>query len=256
MSPTAPASGAPADLQEQARALCHTMAAIHRRGWCEGTGGNFSVVIRRPPELQLLMAPSGVDKGAVKPSTLIVVDDNGQVLQGVGKVSAEMELHRTIVHGTGAGAVLHTHSQAATLLSLQAIQSNHTTPVARETNLEAGHTQGNLAPAVSGSAPHNGVVTHLAIEGLEMLKGLEGIQTHESQIQIPVLENDQDLHRLSETARPHLPGAPHGILIAGHGLYAWGADLRQAMRHLEILEFLLEQYWRQHLWNALVTRTA
>jgi methylthioribulose-1-phosphate dehydratase len=93
------------------------------------------------------------------------------------------------------------------------------------------------------------------MEGLEMLKGLEGIHTHASRIRIPVLANDQDLHRLSAAARPHLAGAPHGILIAGHGLYAWGADLQQAMRHLEILEFLLEQHWRQQLWNALVTPT-
>ena len=87
-----------------------------------------------------------------------------------------------------------------------------------------------------------------------MLKGLEGIRTHESRIRIPVLANDQDLQRLSEAARPHLVDAPHGILIAGHGLYAWGAHLQQALRHLEILEFLLEQHWRQRLWNALVKR--
>lgn len=220
MSSSAPASGLPAGLQNQARALCRTMAAIHRRGWCEGTGGNFSVVIQHPPELQLLMAPSGVDKGAVKPSALILVDDNGRVIQGMGKVSAEMELHRAIVQCTGAGAVLHTHSQAATLLSL--------------------------------AANPNGTIAHLVIEGLEMLKGLEGIQTHESQVQIPVLANDQNLQRLSDRARPHLQEAPHGLLIAGHGLYAWGADLQQAMRHLEILEFLLEQHWRQRVWSALV----
>jgi len=32
----------------------------------------------------------------------------------------------------------------------------------------------------------------------------------------------------------------HGFLIAGHGLYTWGADLREAKRHVEVLEFLLE----------------
>ena len=37
-------------------------------------------------------------------------------------------------------------------------------------------------------------------------------------------------------ARPGLPG----FLIAGHGLYAWGATLADAWRHLEALEFLLE----------------
>jgi methylthioribulose-1-phosphate dehydratase len=255
MTTSAYEGGQSAGLQDQARRLCRTMAAIHRRGWCDGTGGNFSVVIRRHPHLELLMAPSGVDKGQVKPSDLIVVEDSGRVLSGTGKASAETRLHQTIVHSTGAGAVLHTHSQAATLLSLGAIQAASERPREEGQQGADGHEhdgRGDEAPPSPDS--HSGV-SHLVIEGLEMLKGLQGIQTHESQIRIPVLANDQDLDRLSATARPHLAGAPHGILIAGHGLYAWGADLQQAMRHLEILEFLLEQHWRQRLWNALVPQT-
>lgn len=211
----------------RARELCRAMAAIHRRGWCDGTGGNFSVVIERSPELLLLMAPSGVDKGRVRPSQLILVNGSAVVVEGQGKVSAEMPLHRAIVVSTGAGAVLHTHSQAATLLSRMTLASSPS------------------SESVNGQ---------LRIEGLEMLKGLEGIQTHACEISIPVLANDQDLHRLSAAAEPHLPSAPQGILIAGHGLYAWGRDLQQAVRHLEILEFLLEQIWRQRLWETITTR--
>jgi methylthioribulose-1-phosphate dehydratase len=96
------------------------------------------------------------------------------------------------------------------------------------------------------------VVRHLELEQLEMLKGLEGIESHDSRIRIPVLANDQDLDRLSTAARPHLADAPHGLLIAGHGLYAWGATLPIARRHLEILEFLLEQHWRHLLLEALL----
>jgi methylthioribulose-1-phosphate dehydratase len=84
-----------------------------------------------------------------------------------------------------------------------------------------------------------------------MLKGLEGVTTHATRVELPVLANDQDLAALSERARPHLGSAPHGLLIAGHGLYAWGRDLPAAMRHLEILEFLLEQQWRRMLLQAL-----
>ena len=80
-----------------------------------------------------------------------------------------------------------------------------------------------------------------------MLKGLEGIKSHDEEVKIPVLANDQDLKRLSTAAEPVLTGAPHGLLIAGHGLYAWGANLEGAKRHLEILEFLLEHLWREQL---------
>ena len=59
------------------------------------------------------------------------------------------------------------------------------------------------------------------------------------------------LRLLLAAAAPLLPHAPQGILIAGHGLYAWGEDLARAKRHLEILEFLLEQRWRQLLLEGL-----
>jgi methylthioribulose-1-phosphate dehydratase len=87
-----------------------------------------------------------------------------------------------------------------------------------------------------------------------MLKGIAGITTHRSEVRIPVLANDQDLARLSSRAVPHLGRAPAGLLIAGHGLYAWGQELSEARRHLEILEFLLEQRWRQLLLEALMER--
>lgn len=195
------------------------MAAIHGRGWCDGTGGNFSCVLERSP-LQLLMAPSGVHKGDVQAEQLIVVDSNAAVLRGDGRASAETLLHLAIVIETGAGAVLHTHSQAGTLLSEQ-------------------------------RAPRGSEPGLLQLEGLEMLKGLEGISSHTSAVSVPVLANDQDLERLSARAKPHLARAPHGLLIAGHGLYAWGADLSTARRHLEIHEFLLEHAWRRLLLAAL-----
>lgn len=209
-----------------AEELSATMAAIHQRGWCDGTGGNFSCVLQREP-LQLLMAPSGVDKGAVAPEDLIVVDDQGQVLRGHGRASAETLLHLDIVRRTGAGAVLHTHSQAATLLSRRALATNQ--------------------PSTTATGADGSVV----LEQLEMLKGLKGIDSHDTRVQLPVLANDQDLKRLSARAGPLLAGAPQGLLIAGHGLYAWGDELFSARRHLEILEFLLEQHWRQLLLDGL-----
>ena len=196
-----------------AQQLTAAMAAIHQRGWCDGTGGNFSCVLQREP-LRLLMAPSGVAKGRVRPEALIVVNAEAEVCRGQGKASAETQLHLAIVEETGAGAVLHTHSQAATLLSQRLGQEQ---------------------------------ACELLLSDLEMLKGLEGVSTHATAVPVPVLPNDQNLQRLSNRARPLLAEAPYGLLIAGHGLYAWGSNLATAERHLEILEFLLEQRWRQLL---------
>jgi methylthioribulose-1-phosphate dehydratase len=54
--------------------------------------------------------------------------------------------------------------------------------------------------------------------------------------------NTQDMGALSDEVRKVL-GARDGVLgflIAGHGLYAWGNTMDEALRHVEIFEFLLE----------------
>jgi methylthioribulose-1-phosphate dehydratase len=75
-----------------------------------------------------------------------------------------------------------------------------------------------------------------------MLKGLEGVTTHEHSEWLPILENSQDMRALADsvadTLRQHHDA--HGFLLRRHGLYTWGNDLAQAKRHVEILEFLLE----------------
>ena len=190
--------------QTQRDRLTEVMQDIHRRGWCDGTGGNFSLVLQHQP-LQLLMAPSGVDKGQVTPGELIVVDERGEVLAGEEKASAETALHLRIVEATQAGAVLHTHSIPGTVLSR--------------------HYEDKEA---------------LVLEGWEMQKGLVGITTHASCINIPVISNSQSMQELGDAVSPCLKTAPCGFLVAGHGLYAWGADLDASKRHLEILEFLLK----------------
>ncbi|MEA5621829.1 methylthioribulose 1-phosphate dehydratase [Nostoc sp. UHCC 0251] len=191
--------------------LSWTIANIHAKDWATGTGGNFSAVLNRDP-LTLLMAPSGVDKGLIQPADLIEVDAKGKVIQGNGRASAETYLHLAIIEKMGAGAVLHTHSIFSTLLS------EHFCP------------QGKLT-----------------ISGYEMLKGLEGIITHEEIINIPILPNSQNMHQLQHDIRSLLHDKPcfYGLCLSGHGLYTWGDTLFQARRHLEILEFLFELTYRK-----------
>jgi methylthioribulose-1-phosphate dehydratase len=184
------------------------LAAVGRlfyvRGWVLGTSGNFSAVKSREP-LRLAITASGVDKGALTVEDILEIDDAAQVVAGAGRPSAETLLHLSVVRLRGAGAVLHTHS----------IWSN----------------------IVSG-ASRDGI----AIEGHEMLKGLDGITTHEHREWLPVIDNSQDMHGLAHTVERVLHAHPqaHGFLLRRHGLYTWGRDLAEARRHVEILEFLLE----------------
>jgi len=82
----------------------------------------------------------------------------------------------------------------------------------------------------------------IALEGYEMLKGLEGVRTHKHREWLPILENSQDMVELGERVSKTLRDSPgiHGFLLREHGLYTWGAGLQEAKRHVEILEFLME----------------
>jgi methylthioribulose-1-phosphate dehydratase len=191
---------------EVARTLVDLGRQFHARGWVLGTSGNFSAVLGSSP-LRLAITPSGADKGALSPEQLLEIDADGTIVTGRGRPSDETRLHLAVVKERGAGAVLHTHSVWGTLLSMRHAR-------------EGG----------------------LAIEQLEMLKGLAGVKTHEHREWLPIFENSQDLAALSGRVAEALTSDPraHGFLLRGHGLYTWGKDLDEARRHVEILEFLLE----------------
>ena len=204
------------DFSELASSLAATAKSFHARGWMLGTSGNLSAVVQRDP-LRLAMSPSGVDKGELLPDQLLSIDENARIVsQHDGKPSDESLLHIRIVKERGAGAVMHTHSVWNTILS-------------------------DLYDSDGG----------VKIEGYEMLKGLQGVNTHEHSEWLPIIENSQDMPALAETIAVTLNQhkAAHGFLLRRHGLYSWGDTLAQARRHIEILEFLLETMGR----TALIT---
>jgi len=196
---------------EIAAALVTVARGFHGRGWLLGTSGNLSAVVQREP-LRIAMSPSGIDKGELRPEQVLSIDQNARVVdQDGGKPSDESLLHIRIVKERGAGAVLHTHSVWNTILS----------------DVFAG--DGGIK-----------------IAGYEMLKGLQGVRTHEHAEWLPIVENSQDMASLAdtigETLNTHKDA--HGFLLRRHGLYSWGDNLAQAKRHIEILEFLLETIGR------------
>jgi methylthioribulose-1-phosphate dehydratase len=74
-----------------------------------------------------------------------------------------------------------------------------------------------------------------------MQKAIRGHTTHETPLVLPLFDNTQDIPALADAlARRWGPeGLPCGLLVRGHGLYAWGASVAEARRHVEGWEFLL-----------------
>ena len=202
------------DFAEIAAGLASIAKGFHARGWLLGTSGNLSAVVQRDP-LRLAMSPSGIDKGELTPDQLLSIDEDARIVSDHNaKPSDESLLHIRIVKERGVGAVLHTHSVWNTVLS----------------DLYA--TEGGVS-----------------IQGYEMLKGLQGVPTHDHTEWLPIVDNSQDMPALADVIGKMLNEhkAAHGFLVLRHGLYSWGDTLPQAKRHIEILEFLLETLGRTFL---------
>lgn len=175
---------------------------FHARGWVPATAGNFSV---RVDARSLAVTVSGRHKGELGRADFMRVDLNGRALDQGKRSSAETLLHCQLYRREAAiGAVLHTHSPASTVLS----------------------------------RAHDSI----RLEGYELLKILDGIQTHETAVEVPVFDNDQDIARLSRVVEAHMGTgqALPAYLIRGHGLYAWGRTVDEARHRVEALEFLFE----------------
>ena len=178
-------------------------------GWAPATSTNYSV--RLPDDAApayCAITSSGVDKGSIEVEHILATDQHGRPIDAEGpKPSAETPLHLLLYRTMGAGAVLHTHSLSAALLS------------------KLAHYEGQIR-----------------LTGWELLKGLRGIDTHDTEIILPVFPNSQDMRTLSTHVEQSLSKKQscYGFLLAGHGLYAWGKDITEAKRHLEVYEYLLQ----------------
>lgn len=200
------------NFEETAQALAACGSEFYRRGWVLGTSGNFSALIEREP-LKLCITASGNEKGNLDETNFLGVDENAEVLKGVGKPSAETMIHLAIYNFLPrTKSILHTHSVWGTILS--------------------------------DVYAKNGFIE---IEGYEMLKGLSDVKTHEHTEKVPIIENSQDYVALSHVIENVLRENPdcHGVYLRRHGLYTWGESVLDAKRHIEIFEFLFEVLGRR-----------
>jgi methylthioribulose-1-phosphate dehydratase len=173
------------------------------RGWLPATAGNLSA---RLDGERIVITVSGRHKGDLDADGLMAMGLDGRVLSPGRRPSAETGLHLMLYRrDPDIGAVLHTHSVNATVLS-----------------------------RLVGAA--------LFLSDYEVLKALPGIATHQTRMRVPVVANDQDIARLATQVERLLDDAPDlpGYLIAGHGLYTWGRSVSEARRRIEAFEFLFE----------------
>lgn len=177
---------------------------LYGRGWSPATSSNYSARLSAD---QALLTVSGKHKGQLGEDDVLATDLDGISLEPGKKPSAETLLHTQLYRWQpGIGAVLHTHSVNATVLSRLTLSDS------------------------------------LVFADYELQKAFSGVTTHESQVEVPIFDNDQDIARLAAKVQPWLDAHPEcvGYLIRGHGLYTWGPRISDALRQVEAFEFLFE----------------
>ncbi|OEY67830.1 methylthioribulose 1-phosphate dehydratase [Marinobacter sp. X15-166B] len=187
-----------------ARSIVDAGKFLYAQGWSPATSSNYSA---RIDARHLAITVSGRHKGQLAMTDVMVVDLAGKAVQSQCQPSAETRLH-TVLYEVfpEVGAVLHTHSVNATVLSRLLVEE---------------------APWV--------------LHGYELQKAFPGVSTHDSELTLPVFDNTQNIEELAATTKDWFRRHPEhpGYLIRGHGLYTWGQTMSGCLRHVEALEFLM-----------------
>jgi len=180
---------------------------MNHLGHSPATSTNYSF---REENGDLWVSRSGIDKSSFAPEDFIRVDQDGAAIDTLSsfKASAETLIHCTLYDlFPDAKVVLHSHSIFPVLLSDISL-------------------------------------TSMKFQGYEILKGFIAVTSHESTVEIPVLDNSQDMEYFKHELNYRKEELQYGVfMIKKHGFYAWGNNLLDAKRHLETFQYLCECEW-------------
>lgn len=183
-----------------AEQVADTTRRLYDLGWMRGTSGNVSAVESDDPRV-LSVSASGIAKHAMTAADVVRTDHLGAALAGqVLRPSAEARVHAAVIEATGARGVVHIHA---------------------------------LSSVLAASRWSTGV----PLQDSEQLKGI-GREAHGDRVVVPVVPNSQDMEQLSADILARLDPEVPGVIVAEHGLYAWGPSLEDAVHRAESLDWL------------------
>jgi len=164
-----------------------------RHGLVIFTWGNVSAIDRASG--RIVIKPSGVEYEALKAEDMVVVDLDGNVVEGSLRPSSDTPTHLALYRAfEGIGGVVHTHSTYATAWA----QAGLDIPSLGTTHADYFHR----------AVPCTGDMTHAQIDG-----------DYEAETGAVIVERFRGLDPL------HTPG----VLVKNHGPFAWGRDAHEAV---------------------------
>jgi L-ribulose-5-phosphate 4-epimerase len=190
-------------LEELKRQVCEANLDLVREGLVIQTWGNASGIDRERG--LVVIKPSGVSYDGMKPEHMVVLSlQSGAVVEGGLRPSSDTSTHLVLYRAfKDIGGVVHTHSLYATAWA----QAQRGIP-------SYGTTQ---ADSWYGEVPCTRLMTP------------EEINTdYEASTGLVIVESFRDLDPVQ---RP-------GVLVASHGPFTWGKDVRAAVHNASVLEFV------------------
>jgi L-ribulose-5-phosphate 4-epimerase len=199
------------DIGQLREIVCRAHTTLAGTGLVMGTFGNVSAVDRDAGVV--VIKPSGVPYDALTPDLMVAVSlDRGTVLDGGLRPSSDTPTHLEIYRAFPCGAVVHTHSEFATMfaqarMSIRCMGTTH-------------------ADSFRGDVP----VTR-------PLSGDEVERDYERNTGLVIVET---------FARTGVsPSEVPAVLVACHAPFTWGRDPDEAIDRARVLEFVARLEWRR-----------
>lgn len=181
------------------------------------TWGNVSAIDKETG--LVVIKPSGVDYSVMKPEHMVVVDIDGNVVDGEMRPSTDLPTHLELYKAfPEIGGVVHTHSTNATAWA----QAGRDIPLYGTTHADYFH----------GAIPCTRALTDEEIGG-----------EYEKNTGLVIAERIGDIPPMT------LPGA----LVKSHGVFSWGKDADQAVYHAVVMEAVAEMAMKTEQVNPNAT---
>ena len=194
-------------LEERKEEVCRANLLLPKHGLVTFTWGNVSGIDRARG--LVVIKPSGVEYDDMKPEDMVVVDLDGNVVEGRYKPSSDTDTHLVLYKAWPAlGGVVHTHSRWATSFA----QAGRGIPA-------MGTTQGDY---FHGEIPCTRLMTPAEIGRPE------DRNNYERETGNVIVE--------TFTRRGIDPAAVPGVLVNSHGPFTWGTDPHNAVHNAVVME--------------------
>ena len=197
-------------LEALKKAVCEANLQLPRYGLVTFTWGNVSAIDRE--RNLVVIKPSGVEYDVMKPEDMVVLDLDGNVVEGELNPSSDTPTHLELYRRFPTiGGIVHTHSRWATIWA----QAGMDIPA-------LGTTHGDY---FYGAIPCTRKMTPEEIGG----------------------EYELETGRvIAETCRDTAGSIP-AVLVHSHGPFAWGKDAHEAVHNAVVLEEVAMMAWHNRM---------